>query len=260
MFVEQDEQSIEKQTNQFSVAWCTDENELRAAQQLRYRVFGLEMGANLQTSLDQIDIDEYDTWCDHLIVKNPSGEVVGTYRVLRPETAIKIGKIYSDSEFDLSSLKHLRDRMIEVGRSCVDHDYRNGVVIMTLWSELAKFMIRNDYDHVLGCASVPMVDGGKMANRIYQHFLNSDAISNKFNVFPISPLPLMADAGAGADSLDIPPLLKGYLRLGAKICGAPALDTQFNTADFLTLLSIEDIPKRYARHFLVDKKTYYAAN
>jgi len=254
MLVEQDEQSIEEQTKQFSVAWCTDENEVRAAQQLRYRVFGLEMGANLPLSLEKIDIDEYDLWCDHLIVKNGQGKVIGTYRVLKPENALKIGKIYSDSEFDLSPLKSLRGRMIEVGRSCVDRDHRNGGVIMTLWSELAKFMMHHGYDHVLGCASVPMGDGGEMANRIYQSFLTSGAMSDQFNVTPVSPLPLNPDGAVG--NPDLPPLLKGYLRLGAKICGAPALDSHFNTADFLTLLSIRDIPKRYARHFLADKNIY----
>jgi putative hemolysin len=251
MLTEKSVPSLDIQTGVLSVTWCTEADEVRAAQELRYRVFGIEMGARLSSRTDKLDVDEYDEWCDHLVVKINQEKVIGTYRVLRPERASELGKIYSDSEFDLSPLKSLRGRMIEVGRSCVDRDYRNGSVIMTLWSELAKFMMHHGYDHVLGCASVPVGDGGGMANRIYRNFLTSGAMSNQFNVSPVSPLPLSPDAGLG--NTDLPPLLRGYLRLGAKICGAPALDAHFNTADFLTLLSIQDIPQRYARHFLADK-------
>lgn len=252
MSTEQIAQNTDIQRSGLCVTWCSDTDEVRAAQHLRYRVFGLEMGATLPTAADSLDIDEYDSWCDHLVVKLGDEKVIGTYRVLRPERAAELGKIYSDSEFDLSPLSHLRGRMIEVGRSCVDPNYRSGSVIMTLWTELAKFMSRNGYDHVVGCASVPIDDGGQMANKIYQKFLTSGVMSSQFKVYPVKPLPLWSDLEDG--SSDLPPLLKGYLRLGAKICGAPALDTQFNTADFLTLLSIQDIQPRYARHFLTEKK------
>ena len=115
-----------------SVRLAANADELRQAQKLRYRIFGEEMGAQLASAQLGIDCDEYDELCDHLVVVSPDGEVVGTYRMLSPDNARRAPKLYSEHEFDLSRLTHVRDSLVEVGRSCVHADYRTGGTIALL--------------------------------------------------------------------------------------------------------------------------------
>ena len=235
------------QTN-LSVAWARSDEELREAQRLRYRVFAEEMGAHLNDPAG-LDVDQFDAYCDHLLVRDADTlAVVGTYRVLPPEQAARIGRLYAESEFDISRLTHLRSKMVEVGRSCVHPDYRSGSVIMSLWGGLAAYMMQHGYETMLGCASVPMGDGGHYAANLYCALRDTALTAAEYRAFPHTPLPVdeLATGAAAAP----PPLVKGYLRLGAKICGAPAWDPDFNTADFLTLFHLSDINARYARHFL----------
>ena len=177
-------------------------------------------------------------------------KVVGTYRALPPHQAARIGRLYAESEFDVSRLTHLRPKMVEVGRSCVHPDYRSGAVIMSLWAGLAAYMKHNGYETMLGCASVAMVDGGHYAANLYCALRDTAMTAPEYHAFPHTPLPV-DELRTGADVAP-PPLVKGYLRLGAKICGAPAWDPDFNCADFLTLLRLSEINARYARHFLGD--------
>jgi putative hemolysin len=233
-----------------SVAWAHSEEELREAQRLRYRVFAEEMGAQLNGPAG-LDVDAFDAYCDHLLVRDADTlRVVGTYRVLPPDQAARIGRLYSESEFDIGRLTHLRGKMVEVGRSCVDPDYRNGAVIMSLWGGLAAYMMQHGYETMLGCASVPMGDGGHYAANLYCALRDTSMTAPEYRAFPHTPLPV--DELATGAPASPPPLVKGYLRLGAKICGAPAWDPDFNTADFLTLFHLSDINARYARHFLGD--------
>ena len=231
------------------VSWAKDAGEIQEAQRLRYKVFAEEMGATLSPNAEGLDVDEFDAYCDHLIIRDQDTlRVVGTYRVLPPHKAQEIGKLYSDSEFDLSRLNHLRPKMVEVGRSCVHQDYRSGAVIMALWSGLAEYMLKNNYEIMLGCASIPMSDGGHFAASLYNG-LSADQIAPiECHGFPKVPLPL-ARLNGGLD-VEAPPLIKGYLKLGAKICSAPAWDPDFNTADLLTMLRLSEINPRYAKHFL----------
>jgi putative hemolysin len=231
------------------VSWAKDAGEIQEAQRLRFKVFAEEMGAALPSHAEGLDVDEFDAYCDHLIIRDQDTlRVVGTYRVLPPHKAQEIGKLYSDSEFDLARLDHLRPKMVEVGRSCVHQDYRSGAVIMALWSGLAEYMLKNDYEIMLGCASIPMTDGGHFAASLYNG-LSADQIAPIENHgFPKVPLPLNRLNG-GLD-VEAPPLIKGYLKLGAKICSAPAWDPDFNTADLLTMLRLSEINPRYAKHFL----------
>jgi putative hemolysin len=233
-----------------SVAWAHSEEALREAQHLRYRVFAEEMGAQLSGPIG-LDVDEFDKYCDHLLVRDlDTLKVVGTYRVLPPHRAAQIGRLYSEGEFDISRLTHLRAKMVEVGRSCVHIDYRSGAVIMALWGGLAAYMKKHGYETMLGCASVPMGDGGHYAANLYQSLRETSLVDAEYHAFPHTPLPV-EELQTGA-TVSAPPLVKGYLRLGAKICGAPAWDPHFNTADFLTLLRLTDINARYARHFMGD--------
>ena len=231
-----------------SVGLTQSPREIHAAQKLRYQVFSGELGAKLPTDNHGVDQDIYDAYCEHLVVRDENtGAVVGTYRILSPEKARKIGSYYSESEFDLTRLQHLRPRMVEIGRSCVHADYRTGMTITLLWAGLAKYMMENNYDHLIGCASISMADGGHAAASIYKR-LGENMSPLEYRVFPRCPLPLAAlnnDQPA-----ELPPLIKGYLRAGAYVCGDPAWDPDFNTADLPILMPMSRLDSRYAKHFL----------
>ncbi|QKM63621.1 GNAT family N-acetyltransferase [Polynucleobacter antarcticus] len=231
------------------MTWASNPQEIKEAQRLRYKVFAEEMGANLPKNAEGLDIDDFDAYCDHLLIRDQETlKVVGTYRVLPPHKAQEIGKLYSDSEFDLSRLDHLRPKMVELGRSCVHKDYRSGAVIMALWSGLAQYMQKHQYEIMLGCASIPMGDGGHFAASLYNSLSNDQMAPVENHAFPRLALPL--DRLNGGLEVEPPPLIKGYLKLGAKICSAPAWDPDFNTADVLTMLRLSEINPRYAKHFL----------
>ena len=231
------------------VTLATCESEVLEAQKLRYRVFHDELGARLCSRTPGVDRDVYDPFCKHLIVRDESrGRIVGTYRILSPAAARKVGGYYSENEFDLTRLQHLRGRMVEIGRSCIDADYRSGAVIALLWSGLARYMQENGYDHLIGCASVSMADGGHTAASLYNRLREKHLAPLEYHVFPRYPLPI---ASLRSDlETEAPPLIKGYLRAGAWICGEPAWDPDFNTADLPILLSINKVDERYARHFM----------
>jgi putative hemolysin len=223
-------------------------SEVAEAQRLRYRVFAEEMGARLSGDNGR-DIDGFDAMCDHLLVRDvDTGEVVGTYRILEPHMAAEAGGYYSAGEFDLTRLLHLAPSMVEVGRSCVDARYRNGTTISLLWAGLAKYMMSRGYEHLIGCASISMADGGYNAAAVYQRLAERYMSPNEYRVFPHTPLPLQALSNA--NEAVMPPLIKGYMRLGAYICGEPAWDPDFNSADLLVMLPISRLTKRYADHFM----------
>lgn len=236
-----------------SVAWARHHDEVREAQRLRYRVFAGEMGARLDTWLEGHDIDLFDDYCEHLIVREQaSGEVIGTYRVLTPAQARRVGSFYSDTEFDLVRLRGLRARMVELGRSCVHPGHRHGGVILALWGALAEFMVRNRLDTMIGCASIPMLHNGVVsgdaAASIWQQLKRTHLAPIEYHVTPRLALPV--DELDGSLPVEPPALIKGYLRLGAKVLGAPAWDPDFNSADLPMLMRIQDLPARYRKHFL----------
>lgn len=221
---------------------------VREAQRLRYKVFAEEMGARLNTPEPGLDIDLYDPYCQHLLVREAdTGEVVGTYRILPPASAKSYG-YYSEQEFDLTRLHFLRPRMAELGRSCVHPDYRSGAVIGLLWMGLADYMTRHSIDYVMGCASIGMKDGGFLAASVYRNISQKHLSPVEWRVIPRQPLPL-AQLDNGTPGLP-PPLIKGYLRVGAMVCGEPAWDPDFNTADLLMLLPMSQINHSYMRHFV----------
>ena len=225
-----------------------NELEIAEAQRLRYKVFAEEMGADISGN-NGLDVDGFDIFCDHLLVReNDTHQVIGTYRILSPHKANEAGGYYSAGEFDLSRINHLFDRTVEVGRACVHRDYRNGGTISMLWAGLAKYMQMHHYEYMIGCASIPMKDGGHAAASLYHKLKDDHLAPAEYRVFPHNPLPI--DALNKEMQMACPPLIKGYLRLGAQICGAPAWDADFNTADMLVMLSLSKINHRYAAHFL----------
>lgn len=231
-----------------TVSFAKTQNEIEAAQRLRWRIFAAEMGARLP-GVAGIDQDEYDPFCKHLIVRdNGTGEVVGTYRILPPDQAKLIGQYYSENEFDLTRFQHVRDRLVEVGRSCVDAGYRQGGVIALLWSGLARYMQENRHEYLIGCASIPIMDGGHAAADIYRRIQATHPCPPEYRAFPRISLP--PNLAKDVASSPIPPLIKGYLRLGAHVCSEPAWDQEFNTADLLTFLPLARMAPRYAKKLL----------
>jgi putative hemolysin len=229
----------------YTLLVATDGGQVEAAQRLRYRVFAEELGATLHSEGE--DVDEFDAYCDHLIIREePSGAVVGTYRMLPPDKAARAGKFYSEGEFDLAGLAQLRGALVETGRSCVHPDHRSGAVINLMWAGIARYMHLHGYRWLGGCASVPLADGGETAAGVWDLAQRKHLAPPAWRVRPRTPWPVQAPTAKP----NVPPLLKGYLRLGAWICGAPALDTDFGVADFYVLLSLDRIDPRYLRHFL----------
>lgn len=242
-----------QQPGPIAVSWARGLEEVRQAQRLRHEVFVGEMGARLATTVPGHDIDLFDDYCEHLLVRDgATGQVVGTYRVLTPAQADRAGSFYSDTEFDLWRLRGLRERMVELGRSCVHPDYRHGGVILALWGALAEFMVRNDLDTMIGCASIPMlhngVVSGDVAASVWQQLKQTHLAPIERQVTPRLPLPV--EQLDGTLAVEPPALIKGYLRLGAKVLGPPAWDPDFNTADLPMMMRIQELPPRYRKHFL----------
>ncbi len=238
------------------VIWARHLDDVRAAQRLRHQVFVDEMGAQatpVPGAPPGYDIDLFDDFCEHLVVRTvpangEPGEVVGTYRVLTPTAARRAGSFYSDTEFDLTRLRPLRERMVELGRSCVHPDHRSGAVILALWGALAQFVEANAMETVVGCASVSMRDGGHCAASLWARLRETHLAPVEWQVRPRVALPV--DDLVQTLDVEPPALIKGYLRMGAKVLGAPAWDPEFNTADLPMLTRVADIPARYKRHFL----------
>jgi putative hemolysin len=247
--------NVQVERTGIEVTWAKHQSEIREAQRLRYDIFATEMGARIKSPLGLAghDIDLFDDYCEHLIVRDKASQkVIGTYRVLTPIQAKRVGSTYSDSEFDLVRLRALRPHMVELGRSCVHEDFRHGGVIMALWGALAAFMERNQLHTMIGCASIPMMHNGLIsgdaAASIWRQVKEKHLAPIEHQVRPRLPLPVEKLD----DSLEIEPpaLIKGYLRLGAKVLGAPAWDPDFNTADLPMMMRISDLPSRYRKHFL----------
>jgi putative hemolysin len=235
------------------VSWARHLDDVRAAQRLRFDVFAGEMGARLNTPIPGHDVDLFDNYCEHVLVRDQATQqVIGTYRVLTPVQAKRVGSTYSDTEFDLTRLRTLRERMVELGRSCVHPDHRHGGVIMALWGALAEFMMRNQLDTMIGCASVPMLHNGMVsgdaAASIWSQLKETHLAPIEYHVRPRLPLPV--EQLDSTLAVEPPALIKGYLRLGAKVLGAPAWDPDFNSADLPMLMRIADLPPRYRKHFL----------
>ncbi|MET9479142.1 GNAT family N-acyltransferase [Streptomyces sp. NPDC006638] len=234
----------------YVVTLARDEHDVRAAQRLRHLVFAGELGARLDGPEPGLDGDAFDAYCDHLLVREENtGEVVGTYRLLPPDRARAAGRLYSDSEFDLGRLGPIRDDLVEVGRSCVHPRHRTGAVIGLIWAGLARYMTDSGHNWLAGCCSVPLADGGALAASTWSTVRERHLSPEEYRVTP-HRLWTPDSAAAATSRAELPPLLRGYLRLGAWVCGAPAHDPEFGVADLYVLLSMRRTNPRYLKHFL----------
>ncbi|TAN55601.1 MAG: GNAT family N-acetyltransferase [Magnetospirillum sp.] len=227
-------------------------DEIEAAQRLRYRVFYEEMGAKAcpRTRSSGLDQDDYDRVCDHLLAF-AGRDVIGTYRLIRRSAAAQAGGFYSAAEFDIGPLVRHPGEILELGRSCVDANWRNRGVLNALWQGLAAYIAQHQITLLFGCASLPGTDTAALAPQLAylkDHHLAPEELRAK----------ALADRRAEAaiaayDSrrtlCSLPPLLKGYLRAGAWVGEGAVIDAQFNTTDVLVTLDTALLGERYLRTF-----------
>lgn len=241
------------------VGWAASADDVRAAQRLRFDIFAGEMGAQLapDAMAAGLDHDRFDAFCDHLLVwavdrtGHAPRQLVGTYRVLTPAGACEAGGLYADQEFDLTPLDPLRSRMIELGRACVRPQWRSGGVILALWSALGQYMVRHRLETMVGCASVGLADGGRYASALWHGVQATHLARPEWQVQPRCALPLFPPTDHTTIPLRaMPPLIKGYLRGGAKVLGPPSWDASFRTADLPIMMRMDDLSARYRAQFL----------
>ncbi len=235
--------------------------ELDAVQALRYRVFYGEMGAkaDAETALAQRDRDLFDAVADHLLVVDHAlGEgprsVVGTYRLIRQDAASKIGHFYSSDEYDLSKIENFDGTILELGRSCVSADYRGRAAMQLLWSGIAAYVFHHQIALMFGCASLPGIDPDALATELtylYYHHLAPPQIRPR-----ALPHRYIEMRRVDRDSFEprraltaLPPLIKGYLRLGGFVGDGAVIDAQFNTTDVAVVVKTDLVTQKYVRHY-----------
>ncbi|OWL98194.1 phosphohistidine phosphatase [Mycolicibacterium peregrinum] len=240
----------------YTLLLSADPDLIEAAQRLRHDVFTSEPGFALAGTTDGRDADRFDEHCDHLLVREDrTGELVGCYRMLPPPGAIAAGGLYTATEFDVRGLDALRPSLVEMGRAVVRTDHRNGAVVLLMWAGILAYLDRSGYDYVTGCVSVPVAgnaDGppGTQIRGVRDFVRRRHAAPAEHTVYPYRPVVL---DGRGLDDIDppsrttVPPLMRGYLRLGAQVCGEPAHDPDFGVGDFPALLDKRRADVRYLK-------------
>jgi putative hemolysin len=239
----------------YTLLLSTDPALIEAAQRLRHDVFISEPGFALADATDGKDADRFDEFCDHLLVRDDNtGELVGCYRMLPPPGAIAAGGLYTATEFDVSGLDALRPSLVEMGRAVVRDDHRNGGVVLLMWAGILAYLDRCGYDYVAGCVSVPVDDSdcapGSQIRGVRDFVLRRHAAPADHTVYPYRPVTI---DGRCLDDIEpparvsVPPLMRGYLRLGAQVCGEPAHDPDFGVGDFPALLDKRMADTRYLK-------------
>lgn len=226
----------------YSTRLASDRTQVRAAQALRFAVFNLELNEGLDTSLATgLDADPFDEICDHLVVEHvPTGEVVGTYRLQTGRMAAAGRGYYSAQEFDFAPFEPIRQELIELGRACVHQQHRNLVVLGLLWKGIADYARHHGGRYLCGCSSITTQDPAVGAS-IYAELCRHHLVEPTWRTRPVPAFDCLLDT-LSEEFPKIPKLLRAYLALGAKICGPPALDRQFKTIDFLTILDLQAMP------------------
>jgi putative hemolysin len=225
-------------------------DEVRAAQRLRHRIFGEDMGATLHSTIPGHDVDDFDDHCHHLLVWDEStGSIAGYTRILAQEGARAAGGFYSETEFEIGTVLSQPGRFMELGRTCIHPDYRNGITIATLWMGVAEILQSGRYDYLIGCGSIGLDRGVDAVHALLTRLRPEQLLETGCGVRSRQPLPqAVIDEAAAAP---MPPLLKAYFRLGARVAADPYWDRDFNVADVFILLDQQRVAQRYARHFLV---------
>lgn len=256
VLIASDPPTLSSDTPRYTLLLSTDPALIEAAQRLRHDVFTSEPGFALAGAADGRDADRFDEHCDHLLVmEENSAELVGCYRMLPPPGAIAAGGLYTATEFDVRGLDELRPSLVEMGRAVVREDHRNGGVVLLMWAGILAYLDRCGYDYVTGCVSVP-VEGpageaaGSQIRGVRDFVRRRHAAPEQYTVHPYRPVRI---DGKSLDDIEpparigVPPLMRGYLRLGAQVCGEPAHDPDFGVGDFPALLDKRKADTRYLR-------------
>lgn len=244
--------------------------EIEAAQALRYRVFYEEMSAHpsAEARASRRDADRFDTWCDHLLVidhrrGDGAAGVIGTYRLLRREAAARAGGFYTQTEFDIAPLLAVPGPVLELGRSCVDVEYRTRPTMQLLWQGIASYVVQHDIRVMFGCASLPGTDPGVLApslSYLYHYHLAPPSLRaralpgryvemNRLAPGDIDTETAVAQLDARAALAALPPLIKGYLRLGGLVGEGAVIDPQFNTTDVCIIVVTDRVTDKYFTHY-----------
>jgi putative hemolysin len=245
--------------------------DIDAAQALRYRIFYEIMGARVLPGMEQQrrDRDVYDEICDHLLVLDHSrgsgaAAVVGTYRLIRRDAAARLGAFYSAAEYDIAPLVAYPGEILELGRSCVDAGYRARPVMQLLWSGIAAYVSHYDIALMFGCASLPGTDPAALAvplSYLYYHHLAPPAL--RARALPERFVDMRRLDPASLDPVRmlaaLPPLIKGYLRLGGFVGDGAVIDEQFNTTDVCIVVKTDLVTEKYSRHYERQSKETWAA-
>jgi putative hemolysin len=237
------------ETSLFRVVLGQSADDLIECQRLRYNVFNVELGEGLSTSdRSGLDIDPFDSFCDHLMVRDlESGKLVGTYRLQPGEVARQNLGYYGNQLFDFSAYDHIRKDLLELGRACVHVDFRNIMVLHALWKGIAVYATRHELRYLIGCSSISSQDEN-YGTAMY------DSLKDKYLVEPslrTQPQPGHACRSTGEPvTAGRPPrLFRAYLEISGRICGPPAIDREFKTIDFLTLVDLANLPDRVRARF-----------
>jgi putative hemolysin len=248
------QQTSGRRARRYQAEVARDEAAIRASQQLRHRVFAGEMGARLHSRVEGLDYDEIDDYCDHLLVRElDSGAIVACTRLLPDTQAAKLGRFYSEGEFELDGVLALPGRFLEIGRTCVDPNHRGSVVLPTLWGGLAEYAVGGGFNYLMGCASITPGPHGFAVDAVYRQIDPAQFGPMEWGVEPKIPVP--AWKRCQQDESGIPPLLQAYLRLGARIAGEPYWDEDFNVMDVFILLDLSRLQDRYEKRYLATKAT-----
>ena len=243
--------------------------DIDAAQALRYRIFYERLGAQPvpETACLRRDVDQFDSDCDHLLVLDHSrgtGRVIGTYRLIRRETAARLGGFYSAKEFDISAVVLHSGEVLELGRSCVDPAYRNRSAMQLLWSGIAAYVFHYDVELMFGCASLPGTNPDALSIPLsYLHryhlappALRPRALADRYvEMRRHSPCAIAATRAMAA----LPPLIRGYLRLGGFVGDGAVIDKQFNTTDVCVVVKTDLVTEKYFRHYVRQSKDTWTA-
>lgn len=238
-----------------------DDTDIAAAQALRYKVFYDEMKAvpDAEMASARRDIDPFDNVCEHLLVYDTDlgtgpDSVVATYRLLRGESAKKHGRFYTAGEYDISPLAGYRGEVLELGRSCVDARYRGRPTMQLLWGAIAQFVFHHDVSLMFGCASLHGVDPEALALPLsYLHHFHLAPEELRPRALPELHVPMDFLPAGEIDQKralsELPPLVKGYLRLGGFVGDGAVVDHQFNTTDVCVVVKTDQVNDKYYRHY-----------
>ena len=251
-------------TNSLHLRLAETLEEVEAAQTLRYRIFyeGTAAKATEEVAALKRDFDAFDDYCDHLLVfdrsrgDGPEG-VIGTYRLMRREAAERCGRFYTEDEYDIANLLNFPGDILELGRSCIAEKFRNGPTLQLLWRGVVEYILAHDVGLLFGCASLPGVEPDRLALQLsflYHHHLAPPALrtwARPERYVPMNRIP-PEEISAPRAMQQLPPLLKGYLRVGGFIGEGAVIDYDFGTTDVCVMLKTEWVTDRYYRHYLRD--------